>query len=287
MALDTGESFSLSLEALVELLYAHELYHYKIDAHCLQTESTGGALIYRPYRHLVRSLPMDEWYEESVANRYGLAALERDEAMHLPSSLKALLHQIVASSPGAYRQGIHRGQSLRKDLISEQASQHFARHARLQPLQDLARSTIRSGANLRRPVDQTLGTLLKLDFCPVYWIDWVKQGLSVIRPLTVSVKEVRNEFVERYLSGRLDHRSDHEYYKIDNGELVKIPNAHDKDIRGYELKNIAGKAGMTLADYEAARRATLGWKKHVPRAEIVGPLPAFYKSPAGIIKNNQ
>ena len=44
-----------------------------------------------------------------------------------------------------------------------------------------------------------------------------------------------SQFVERYLSGKKT-RTDHDYYTIDNGEKVKFPNPHDKEVRSYELK---------------------------------------------------
>ena len=58
----TGEPFAVCLDCLVALLYTHELYHYRFDAHCLQIEATGGTAMYRPYRKLVGSLPIDEWH---------------------------------------------------------------------------------------------------------------------------------------------------------------------------------------------------------------------------------
>ena len=98
MAYSTGEPFADCLNGLAAFLYSHELYHYRFDAQCLKMEATGGIPVYRPYRSLVASLPVDDWHEESMANHYGLQALVRS---HYPQTVQDYLWDLVANSPGA------------------------------------------------------------------------------------------------------------------------------------------------------------------------------------------
>ena len=56
-------------------------------------------------------------------------------------------------------------------------------------------------------------------------------------------------YVCGYLDGSFLERTDHDYYRIDNGEKVKVPNPHDKTVRGYELKGTLHKAGMTHKEF--------------------------------------
>ena len=276
MALSTNEPFRLCLDALIDLIYAHELYHYKIDAYCLQLESTGGSHIYRPYRSLVRGLSINDWHEEAVANYYGLLRMKasnRNKPAY-PLSIQQFCIDLVACSPGAYSAGICSTNAIwgRKDLVSYQASQIFSPPRNSANHHELVRSTLRSGTNLH---EKNLGSILNLDNCPVYWIDWVKNGSSIIVPNTISISEVENDFVIRYLSGVFDHQSKHPFYKIDNGELLKVPNKHSKDLMPWEFTNILGKAGMTSPQFFKARQQTSGWRKNVPRNPTVPARAGF------------
>ena len=276
MSLSTNEPFQICLDALIDLVYAHELYHYKIDAYCLQLLSTGGSHIYRPYRSLVRKQSINNWHEEAVANYYGLLSVKSSNVNKpaYPSFIQQFCIDLVACSPGAYAGGISSSNSIgaRKDLLSNQASQIFSPPKNSSDHYALVRSTLRSGTNLR---EKNLVSLLHLDNCPVYWIDWVKNGNSVIVPNTISANEFENDFVVRYLSGVFDHKSKHPFYKIDNGELLKVPNIHSKDIKRGEFKNIIGKAGMTSPQFFKARQETSGWRKNVPRSPILSARPGF------------
>ncbi len=135
---------------------------------------------------------------------------------------------------------------------------------------DLMFSTIRVGTNMNRARESSLGALMHLDHCPVYWIDFVSGGKSVVAPYVASVEEVNNDFVKRYLGGVLDHHSDHSYYRIDNGEKVKLPNPHRPDLTNPEFHNILAKAGMTSPQFFKERQRTSVWRKGVPRKQ---PLP--------------
>ena len=276
MSLSTNEPFRICLDALIDLVYAHELYHYNIDAYFLQLESTGGSHIYRPYRSLVQSQSINNWHEEAVANYYGLLRVKSSN-INKPaysSFIQQFCIDLVACSPGAYAAGISTSNSIaaRKDLLSTQASQIFSPPRKTADHHELVRSTLRSGTNLR---EKNLVSMLQLDNCPVYWIDWVKNGSSVIVPNTISTKEFENDFVVRYLSGIFDHKSKHPFYKIDNGELLKLPNIHYKDVKKSEFNNIIGKAGMTSPQFFKARQETSNWRKNVPRSPVLSARLGF------------
>ena len=282
MSFSTGESFADCLDALAAFLYTHELYHYRFDAHCLQMEATGGLPVYKPYRRLVGNLPIDEWHEESIANFYGLKAVQPREVQSsqkfsYPQPIFEYLCDLVANSPGAYAGGFvdtaidrlkgKEPQMSRKEDMAQQANAAFG-NAGPAAWQDLVKSTIRSGMNFPTI---TLESFLRLDNCPVYWIDWVKGGKSVLVPYAVSVAEISKDFIKRYLAGVPDHHSDHSYYRIDNGELVKLPNPHRPDLTDPELHNIIGKAGMTSPQFHSERKRTSKWRKNVPRSEVLPP----------------
>lgn len=288
MSFSTGESFADCLDALAAFLYTHELFHYRFDAHCLQMEATGGLPVYRPYRRRVGNLPIDEWHEESIANFYGLKAVQPSQKFPYPQPIYEYLCDLVANSPGAYagcevdkiidRQHkiINRQLIDRKDRMAQQASAaHTVQRIGSVGLSNacsyvhsMVKSTIRTGMDFPAI---TLGSYLRLNYCPVYWIDWVKDGKSVLVPYAVSVAEISKDFIKRYLAGVLDHRSDHSFYRIDNGELVKLPNPHRPDLTNREFHNIIGQAGMTSPQFSSERKRTSVWRKNVPRSEVLPP----------------
>jgi len=270
MSLSTGESFADCLDALAAFLYMHELYHYRFDAHCLQMEATGGLPVYRPYRRLVANRSINEWHEESIANFYGLKALLPTRKSSYPHPICDYLWDLVANSPGAYAGGIDKQQTSRRDQMAQQASAAFG-NAGSTLWQDLVESTIRTGMGLSKQREATLSSFLHLDNCPVFWIDWVKGGKSVLTPYVASVSEINNDFIKRYLAGVQDHHSDHSFYRIDNGEKVKLPNPHRPDLTNREFHNIIGKAGMTSPQFYRERERTSVWRKAVPRSPVQPP----------------
>ncbi|MFC7410239.1 hypothetical protein [Hydrogenophaga atypica] len=270
MSISTGESFADCLDALAAFLYTHELYHYRFDAHCLQMEATGGLPVYRPYRRLVAKRPVHEWHEESIANFYGLKALQPSRRFLYPNAIFDYLWDLVANSPGAYAGGIDKHQRQQSALMAQQASAVFG-NAGPTVWRGLIESTIRTGMGLAKPREAKLSSFLRLDNCPVYWIDWVKGGKSVLVPFAVSVAEVSNDFIKRYLAGIHDHHSDHSYYRIDNGAKVKLPNPHRADLTNGEFHNIVGMAGMTSPQFYRERVRTSVWRRGVPRTPVLPP----------------
>ena len=270
MTFSTQLSFADCLDGLAAFLYSHELYHYRFDAHCLQMEATGGFPVYKPYRRLVASRPMNEWHEESVANFYGLKAIQSNRTYAYPQPISDYLWDLVANSPGAYAGGIDNGkkQNSRRDQMAKQACAAFG-NTGPRVWQGLVESIIRTGMGLSRSREYCLSSFLNLENCPVYWIDWLKGGKSVLIPNVASVREINNDFIKRYLAGVPDHRSAHGFCRIDNGEMVKLPNPHNIDLKRREFHNIIGKAGMTSPQFYKERNLTSIWRKGVPRSPML------------------
>jgi len=282
MMSDTGLSKNECLDSILRFLYGHEIYHYKIDAICLQKEAISNYLIYRPYRNYVNSLSIMDWYEESLANHYGLAALESINgsrglgAYEANQIVKKFMSELVAMSPGAYQLGLDRNvMSLLgpRGLLAQQivqgrptANAISAASLKLSEATFFQQLLLEGYKNFKG--DRFLAAELSLTFCPVNWITWYKNGSAVYASKTVSLKEIKDGFIKNYLNGEQKRLTDHEYFKIDNGESIKMPNGHDKDIRIYELKNIIAKAGMENTEFWAARNLTNKWKKSVPREKI-------------------
>ena len=107
--------------------------------------------------------------------------------------------------------------------------------------------------------------------CPVYLFKDSAYA-SRVQPFQGPDRSEFRRFLTEYLAGSPARRTDHEFFQIDNGELIKFPNAHEKEIRSYELKNILLKAGMRHPDFVRERTATKEWRKGCPRPEPKPPL---------------
>lgn len=283
MMSDTGLSKNECLDSILRFLYGHEIYHYKIDAICLQKESVANNLIYRPYRNYTNGLSVVDWYEESLANYYGLAALKsfrgdrESSAYEANPIIQKFMSELVEISPGAYRLGLDSNVLHLlgpRGLLSKQIVQGGSSNAISIASSKLFESTLFQQLLLEGyrnfKGDRFLSTELSLEFCPINWITWYNKGSVVFASKTVPLKEIKDGFVKNYLNGQQKRSTDHEYFKIDNGELIKVPNGHDKDIRIYELKNIINKAGMSNIEFWTERNLTNKWKKSVPRGDVKG-----------------
>ena len=244
-AFETGQSISEAYEAITRLVYAHELYHYKVDAFCLQRESVSSFSSYIPYRNYVDKLPMNAWYEEAIANHYGLGAINNSlRRYQCPQFLKDYLYDLIANSPGAYSFGVNkRDQSHYRGILSAQINMStYPSTIRINNLQSppiLTYETTLIGLKMDLSGDGTLCASLSLNKCPVYWITPPKK-YEVNTPYlqNIAVSEIENQFISKYLKGIETRRTDHKFYKIDNGAEIKIPNNHSKNLKPWEFKNI-------------------------------------------------
>ena len=276
MMMDLGINRQECLVEVMKLLYGHEIYHYKVDANCLQHESFTSKLIYRPYRSLVSALPMSDWWEEAVANYYGLHGID--------DKFKPYFESLVRNSPGAYSKGLYKDDGFPgtpRAFLAEQISQVVGTRSSLGP--KLAEGVLFNELKLNgfRPSrsaqkwggDQFLSRSLALKNCPQHWISWQKGGKVINNLLSPSLREINRDFIQKYLDGELvPKKSDHEYFRIDNGEQIKCPNPHNKDVMPWEFKNIVFKAGMKIQDFWVERKNTAVWKKNVPRAIPLIPI---------------
>ena len=282
----TGESFTVCLNSLIQFLYVHELYHYKIDAYMLQLEATGGLPTYRPYRFFQRSLPIDQWYEEAIANHYALLAV-RAPLNRVPLVIQNFFEELVLQSPGAYALGANKSKLIYHRIQVVGQSTTHRRFAAIGGQRiELIRSTILAGTKLSSvrgyagnstAQDTTLGPMAALTVCPSYWVDFAPSS-RFDQPTAITISEIEQDFIERYLAGKRDRKTDHTYYKIDNGELLKMPNTHAREVTYGEFANLIGKAGMTSAEFHAARRDTRKWRKDTPRRDVKPARPGFSKS---------
>jgi hypothetical protein len=278
-AFETGQSVTAAYEAITRLVYVHELYHYKVDAFCLQMESISNLSTYIPYRKYVDQLPMSLWYEEAIANHYGLGATNNSQHRYqCPATLKEYIYDLVANSPGAYAFGINKSrQNQYRKLLADQINMStYPAILRLnsvtQSPSKLALETALIGLKMERPVDRVLCSSLSINKCPVYWITPPKNiGISPPYLKSIAISEIENQFVSKYLRGLEVRKTDHKYYKIDNGVEIKIPNNHSKNLKPWEFKNIIFKAGLTSSKFFEERLRTKTWSEGVPRNPTLNP----------------
>jgi hypothetical protein len=282
--IDTNESFQSCFVATTNFLYGHEIYHYKIDALCLQHEADARVPIYGPYRRLIRGQPISHWWEEAVANHYGLSVFEpTTRHSNAFPALKQFYRDLVAASPGAYAAGFHQSvlkeSGARGDLATQltaylRALQMGMSQSQLRLVEEVffAQTKLQYHKSVGLKNDPDLSESLALRNCPTYWISWYRGSVMIpFRGGAISRAEMINGYIERYLRGSRESKTDHEYYRIDNGEKVKIPNSHHKEMLSHEFKNILLKSGLTGCQFHAERKRTEKWSKFSPRSN---PLPA-------------
>ena len=265
---DTSVSTDSAFEALVRKVYTHELFHYHTDATCLQREIFSTNAIYRPYRVAVSKLPIDKWFEESLANYYGLLRLKK--CWHLEPQLFDYIRRLVLFSPGAYALGgLSDCRGPRQSLVTQLCSV-INTSAMSTGVQSILQQNINTDTQFG--LRGRLAPMLKVEFVPVYWIS--ATWLSRLSPAyqAVTLKEIETGFLKRYLKAESIERTDHPYYRIDNGERVKVPNPHDKVIRPHEFDNIRKKAGLSNIEFAEERKITKQWSKNVPRNEVKPPI---------------
>jgi hypothetical protein len=101
--------------------------------------------------------------------------------------------------------------------------------------------------------------------CPIYQVSSGRFSTAKFPALLLPTLKELKVLVAKYLKGTELPATDHQFYRIDNGEKVKFPNLHAKDIMLHELDNILRKAGMRSGEFAKERERTDRWRKHVPR----------------------
>lgn len=292
--IETGATVDECYRHTLYFLYCHELFHYKVDATCLQVESLIQKPLYRTYKKFLSQASMSLWFEEAVANFYGLSGLDvfRGDPFYIRTS--AFILDLVKRSPGAYALGAVQdlkklinercemvGQILHHLFFVNRMSSLSAQHTEAERLSvnRALDSFLMTGYKQVPPKDRRLSPELALCNCPVHWLSWMKNGSLVPFPNVISLREARDEFLKNYLCAKPSRRTDHGYVEIDNGEVVKLPGTHtdQKDLKIGEFKNIIRKSGMTVKGFWLERERTRRWRNDCPRDPVLPPVDAKVK----------
>lgn len=261
-----------------DFLIQHEAYHFFVDIRALAMEFVTGdqfssEVRYVPYRKMISTSPheKDGDFEEALANHHALKNTKFPNYSPLgTTAARRALVKVLQQSPVPYcdfalnsedrarMEGLL-GSAMEWGTTCDGADRELTTR-RLDPLL--------YGAAMTRYAPK--GFPVPLSACPV---NMVRMGsLSGIGtffqgpPLREAEK-----FVKKYLNGVLDSHTDHRYFKIDNGEKLKIPNDHSSNLRSFEFDNLLAKAGMTTNDFFKERSRTNNWRKQCPRDPVIEP----------------
>jgi len=247
-----------ALKAL-RFLHRHERFHWHMDAWTMSHEAIQRVPLYENYlNYYYRHLHPTFTFEEALANAHALTSLRRE-------GVTDFMKYFMSQQPGAYA----RYQDNRMELRSRVATQ----------ILDGMKAGLSGLGRPCRPdqapwVAQGSKSLLWDGNCPVYIISGVRPGMIIPPNVGAPAFRENREFVIRYLSGKPLTATDHEYYQIDNGERLKLPNEHGQvdRLKPWEFDNILKIAGMRLSEYREERMRTRMWKKNVPRAIAKPPM---------------
>lgn len=241
-----------------KFLHRHERFHFRFDAWVLSHEETLRRPLYADYlRSVYRKLhPMAHCVEESLANRHAVFSMKPDKVWDF-------LAAYLATLPPAY------SNAFPADLQTMQAT------LAAQTFHPIAWPFKIGGSTLAHVpyLAQGQSPLVSDENCPVYIVYGVRPSRWV--PPFKGIPDGREirVFLEKYLQAEAVQRTDHDYFKIDNGQKVKVPNLHGNDrLKAWEFKNIVYKAGMTIPDYKSERVRTAVWRNSVPREKPLSPI---------------
>jgi hypothetical protein len=261
-------------ELAMNLLLAHERYHFWIDAWALGQETIHLARPsfkqYEPYlsgKSEVELTPDDR--EESLANHYAFQKLKR-APLSSGGTASSMLRQVLNLAPIPYSNfsfGKYE-RAKREGLLA------IAVANGMNPLVAKVTAGLRNTDSTvlsvsLRPADRW-HPIVGSTNCPVWYVHSSNYA-QVLQPFQGPDLNEFRRYVTEYLAGQFLERTDHDYYRIDNSEKVKVPNPHDKTVRDYELKGTLHKAGMTHREFKQERDRTKRWTRHCPRPE---PKPA-------------
>lgn len=236
----------------VRFLHRHERFHFRFDAWAISHEAILDQPLYETYHRFYYQVlfPSEKVVEESLANKHTLLSLKGEE-------IGEFMRDFMDRQPAAYSQYGRDITELRATLAAN--------------LIDGPR--IMLGAPTKRRYEQAPWIVHGRDYllwdrnCPVYVIMGASPSDLIVPNLGAPSFREFHGFVFNYLSGNVASRTDHLYYIIDNGELIKMPNLHAKEdrLKPWEFKGNLLKSGMTLQEYRKERASTRVWKKNCPR----------------------
>jgi hypothetical protein len=258
----------------MDLLLAHERYHFWIDAWAL-----GQEIIPPPHRKYKRyepylagkkqvDLTLDD-HEESLANYYAFQKLKRRKLSN-GGTATSMLRETLGLAPVPYSHfsfdKYNRSEREGYLALAVANGMHPSHSLTLAKLQIVDPSVL--SASLK-PADRW-HPVAGFPACPVYYVHAYNYA-QLIQPFQGPDMSEFKRYVTDYLDGQFLEHTDHDYYRIDNREKVKMPNPHDKTVRGYELKGTLLKAGMTHKEFTQERQRTKSWTRQCPRPEPKPP----------------
>ncbi|MDF1730800.1 MAG: hypothetical protein P1U49_04795 [Minwuia sp.] len=267
------EAERLAQQTLIE----HERYHFWIDAWTLSEELTPHPRMrFKRYEYYLAhraALALSKGdFEESLANHYAFRRLSRTRLSD-GSGPARLLRRLFSSCPEPYS-------NFDLDPPSRLKMEGSLAGGLRQGVSGVAYMFLSVDRQVSG-IGQVLANTLRLDTrsfplndptaCPIYNVNDV-HFVSRVRPFQAPDRAEFRRFVEAYLDGSIVRHTDHEFFKIDNGETIKFPNPHVKTIKRHERNNILFKAGMRDPEYRREREATKVWKRGCPRPEPRPPL---------------
>jgi len=264
MAGDTHSPFQDCTKTLHLFINSHEKFHFKVDSKSLELESFTKQPIWRPYLRKLHSVPVTDWFEEGIANATAYTSLKKGNGFMLPAPEAHIefIKDLIELSPGAYAYGTQSIKALtaiRTKMVKQILG--MPQNAQLFGSQEFQ---IRA---FNERLSSLPNTIFNSNSIPRYWVCNLKAH-QMTSPLAIKIIEIRDGFIVNYLNGQFKDRTDHERFQIDNGDLVKVPNRHSKDLKEREFRNLIGHAGMSKFEFEVERGRTKKWKKNIPRDPI-------------------
>jgi hypothetical protein len=243
------------LKAL-KFIHRHERFHWYIDAWTIQHEAINNKPLYENYLNFYYAhLHPHGTVEEALANRHAYFSMRRD-------GITDFMYDFMLRQPGMYAR-------QREDPVEKRAK--LAAHI----IDGAGGILIPHRRDDQEPWIGTARPWILADvYCPVYLITCSNLSKILAPHLCGPGFHEHEKFVINYLSGKPLSRTDHDYFKIDNGEKLKMPNKHGKvdRLKSWELDNTLFKAGMKYCDYREQRDKTRTWTMHVPRPVAIPPL---------------
>ncbi len=236
----------------MRVLHRHERFHFHVDSWVISQEAFQKQALYLPYLQKIyqRVHPGRLCVEEALANKHMVRSLSRH-------GVRGFLESVINCQPPAYQIG-----DSYAALRAELAAQVLDLKAGRQPRHDLSPW-----------IAQGRGSHMNQRNCPTFIVErCVPSRLMPPAAGFPVLKEIKR-FIKEYLNGRLVADTDHEFWRIDNGTKIKMPNRHSgvDRLKPHEFKNIVGKSGLTAGGYWKERVNTNIWKRNVPRQAPMAP----------------
>ena len=232
----------------MRILHRHERFHFHVDVWTILQESLQQRRIYEPYmKNMYQKLhPSTLCVEEGLANRHLV-----DSTIQFID--KDFIYSIISTQPPAYQFPKQGDIPLYRAELASQILDQKTRSSR--------RLGIESGVAHGR--ESKFGH----QNCPTYLVQNYTPSKIIAPYIGIPNRREIRRFIINYLSGKHICTTDHQYYKIDNGKKIRLPNKHSNidRLKPDEFYNILSKAGLSKREYWIKRIQTKLWKSNCPR----------------------